>query len=73
MAPSKEDRDKRLDELADAVGAWAERRRKELNDQLGFCKRLLRGRTGAAGLANTVTQQATVLLVDEIDQFLTGG
>lgn len=70
--PSQEARDGRLDELSGAVKAWATRRRKQLNDQVSFGKRLLRGRTGADRLNNTTVKQASALLVDEIDQFLAG-
>lgn len=70
--PSKKARDGRLDELSGAVKAWATRRRKQLNDQVAFGKRLLRGRTGGDRLNNTTVTEASNLLVDEIDQFLTG-
>lgn len=70
--PSKEERNRRLDQLSGAVKSWAKRRRRQINDQVGFSKRLLRGRTGADRLNNTTVQQASDLLVDEIDQFLTG-
>ena len=66
--PSKEARDRRLDELSSAVTVWATRRRKALKDQIDFSKRLLRGR----GFKKTTTEKATSLLVDELDQFLTG-
>ena len=70
--PSKEDRDGRLDDLSIAVKAWASRRRKQLNEQVAFGKRLLRERTGGDRLNGTVTTNASAMLVDEIDQFLTG-
>lgn len=70
--PSKKARDARLDELSGAVKAWATRRRKQLNDQVAFGKRLLRGRGQGDRLNNTTVQQATSLLVDELDQFLIG-
>ena len=70
--PSTEDRNKRLDQLSTAVTAWATERRKQLNDQASFGKRLLKGRTGAERLNNVTVQKASDLLVDELDQFLTG-
>jgi hypothetical protein len=70
--PSKKDRDARLDELSAAVKAWAKQRRRDLNNQVGFAKRLLRGRGAGDRLNNTTVQQASDLLVDELDQFLTG-
>jgi len=54
------------------VTAWATERRKQLNDQASFGKRLLKGRTGAERLNNVTVQKASDLLVDELDQFLTG-
>lgn len=70
--PSAEDRNKRLDKLSKAVDAWATQRRKQLNDQVSFGKRLLKGRTGAERLNNVTVKRASDLLVDELDQFLTG-
>ena len=70
--PSEKDRNQRLDELSSAVSAWAERRRTQLNNQVSFGKRLLKGRTGAERLNSVSVQRASDLLVDELDQFLTG-
>lgn len=67
------ERNARLDELAAATKAWASKRRTYLKNQVAFAKGLLKGRTGAERLNNTSVKRATDLLVDEIDQFLTGG
>lgn len=68
----KEARDARLDELATATTEWAAKKRKRLTDQVAFSKALLRGRTGAERLNNAVVTSATDLLVDELNDFLTG-
>ena len=70
--PSRSARDSRLDELSSAVSLWATRRKKVLNDQTAFCKRLLNGRLGASRVSGSLNSTADNLLVDEIDQFLTG-
>jgi hypothetical protein len=69
---SKEERDARLDELADATRKWAENRREELNAQVALGKRILKGRTGSERLADAPVQSVSDLTVDEINQFLTG-
>lgn len=66
------ERNARLDELVDATKAWSKKRQKELNDQVSFAKRVLRGRTGSERLNNETVTKASDLLVDEIDTFLTG-
>jgi hypothetical protein len=68
----KEARDQRLDDLATATTEWATKKRKRLQDQAAFAKALLKGRTGAERLNNSVVTSATDLLVDEINDFLTG-
>jgi hypothetical protein len=69
---SKEERDARLDELATATTEWATKRRNQLQAQVAFSKALLKGRTGAERLNNKSVETASNLLVDEIEQFLTG-
>lgn len=70
--PDKEARDARLDELATATTEWATKKRKQLKEQVAFSKALLKGRTGAERLNNAVVTSATDLLVDELNDFLTG-
>ena len=65
-------RDQRLDDLATATSEWATKRRKQLEAQVSFSKALLKGRTGAERLNNAVVTSATDLLVDEVNDFLTG-
>jgi len=69
---SKEARDARLDALAQAVGDWATARRKALNTQVAFGRRLLRGRTGSERLAQESVESASALTVDKINEFLVG-
>lgn len=70
---SKTDRDSRLDDLKEAVTNWRTKKRRQLEDQLELAERVLKGRKGSQGLNNTSVQQASSLLVDEIEEFLTGG
>ncbi len=72
MATDQEARNQRLDELQTAVEQWAEKKTKQLNDQVAFSKALLKGRTGSERLNNAVVTSATNLLVDELNDFLTG-
>jgi hypothetical protein len=71
-ATSKNARDQRLDELSSAVSLWATRRREALSNQISLCKRLLNGRLGASRVSGSLNHTADNLLVDEIDEFLTG-
>ena len=68
-----EDRNARLDELESAIKEWAAKRRKQLNEQVAFSRRLLRGRTGSERLARASVESASSLTVNEIKKFLTGG
>lgn len=69
---TQEERNARLDALGSAVTAWATQRRQRLENESASLKKLLKGRTGSERLNNTTVTTATDLLVDEIDQFLTG-
>ena len=69
---SKEERDARLDALASAATAWASEERTRLQKQVASSKRLLKGRTGAERLNNASVVTANDLLIEEIDQYLTG-
>lgn len=72
MAASIEDRNARLDALGTAIKEWATARRKYLNGQVSFSKRLLKGRTGSERLNQASIESATALTVDQINDFLTG-
>lgn len=69
---TQEERNARLDALGAAVTAWAKARRKQLNQQVSFSKRLLKGRTGSERLAQASIESASQLTVDQINDFLTG-
>jgi len=69
---SKAERDARLDALEAAVTDWAAERRKQLNAQVDFSKKLLQGRTGSDRLATASVESASELTVDAISDFLTG-
>ena len=70
---SKSQRDAKLDDLEVAVKEWRDRKKERLETQVTLAKRVLLGRTGAERLNNETVVQATDLLVDEIEEFLTGG
>jgi hypothetical protein len=63
-------RQARLDDLAKAVAAFAEKRRDELNQRVATAKKILKGRTGADRLAQTAAQGTQGLVVREINDFL---
>ena len=67
---SKAERDARLDALNEATKMYAKTTRERLNNQVAFAKRVLKGRTGSERLNNESVNQASALVVDEIDQFL---
>lgn len=67
---SKAERDARLNALLVATKTYASKRREQLNNQLAFAKRILKGRTGSERLNNENVAQATELVVDEIDEFV---
>lgn len=69
---SSEERNKRLDNLAQATKDWAKSQRKYLQTQSSLAKRILKGRTGSERLAQTSVNTIGDLTVDEINQFLTG-
>jgi RNase P subunit RPR2 len=69
---SQKDRNARLDKLLEATNSWADSEEKRLKRDVVLMKRIMRGRTGSERLNNVSVQTATVLVVDEISQFLTG-
>ena len=69
---TKEERDARLDKLAEAAKQWADAERKRLKSQVAFGKALLKSRTGQDRLANTSVSAVSDLAVDQINQFLIG-
>ena len=69
---SQEERNARLDKLKTAVNAWADKEEERLNAEAALLKKILKGRTGSERLNNASVESASDLLVDELDQFLTG-
>lgn len=65
-------RNARLDQLEQAVKQYAAAQRKQLTHRVDTCKRILRGRTGSDRLAQASVQQASGLVVTQINEFLTG-
>ena len=69
---SKTERNQVLDELVTATEQWRDHRKRRLTEQVDLAKRILKGRTGSQRLQNEMVQQASSLLVDEVEAFLTG-
>lgn len=65
-------RNARLDALKKATQEWADQQKKRLKDQVALSKRILKGRTGSERLAQSSVQAVSDLVVDQINQFLTG-
>lgn len=69
---SLEERNARLDKLQSAVDAWAEKETKRLTAEAALLKKVLKGRTGSERLNDSTVQSASTLLVEELNDFLTG-
>ena len=69
---SIDERNARLEVLKVATEAWASKKKKHLEDQVTFSKKVLRGRTGAERLASAPVSIAKELVQDSINVFLTG-
>lgn len=67
-----ERRDALLDELQSATNDWADAEEQKTQKTIDFMKSVLRGRTGSERLARSNTTEARVLVIDDIDSFLTG-
>lgn len=67
------ERDKRLDALKAAADAWFLRRTEEIQARVALAKRLLKGRTGSERLAASNTSAAKDAVINELNDFLTGG
>jgi hypothetical protein len=70
---TKEERDARIDALVEATNAWADKRKGELEKEATLLKRIQRGRSGSSRLSSKMTTTAAAQMIDEIDDFLTGG
>lgn len=69
---SKEERDKRLDELEKAVKEYGKKKKEALEADVKFMKSVISSRTGAGKVANQGVADSSKLLVDSISQFLEG-
>lgn len=69
---TKAERDARLGQLQADVKKWAKKETERLEYQVALGKRILKGRTGSERLAASQVTAVTSLVVDEVNQFLTG-
>lgn len=67
-----DERNKRLDALAEAARTWSDKRTTEYKDKVAAAKKILKGRTGSERLSTATSEAAQAYLVDEIDTFLLG-
>lgn len=65
-------RDKRLDELEQAVKKYGTEKKKVLQADIAFMKSVINSRTGAGKLAVQGVDDSKKLLADTISQFLEG-
>lgn len=65
-------RNRILDELKDALEEWHEAETKRIDDEVTFVKSVLRGRTGSERLARSNTEEARILVINDIGSFLAG-
>ena len=65
-------RNQLLDELKTALDEWHDKEIKRIDDEVTFVKSVLRGRTGSERLTRSNTEQARVLVINDITSFLTG-
>ncbi len=61
-----------LDQLKAAVDDWHEAESKRITDEAEFVKSVMRGRTGSERANRSNTAAARVLVIDDIQSFLTG-
>jgi len=66
------ERNARLDVLVSNVKAYADAQRKNLKHRVDINKRILQGRTGSERLAQAAVTASSELVVDQIEDFLTG-
>jgi len=66
----KVERDKRLDELEQAVTKYGNAKLAQLNADVDFMKSVIKSRTGAGKLSNQGVTDSKKLLADSIGQFL---
>ena len=65
-------RNARLQALQTAATQWATQQTQVLNNQVTTLQNILQGRTGSDSLANASVTATSAVVVDSIDDFLTG-
>ncbi len=65
-------RDERLVTLRDAVDRWADAEERRLQEEKTFLQSVFNGRTNGGQLSRYITEEASSLLEDEVNSFLTG-
>ena len=76
MTTTQSDTERRnqiLDELKTATDEWFAAEEKRITDEVTFVKSVLRGRTGSERLNRSNTTEARILILDDIQSFLSGG
>ena len=68
----RQKRDQLLDDLKSAVDDWSQSEQDKINKEVTFVKSVLRGRTGSERLQRSNTTEARVLVIDDINSFLSG-
>lgn len=69
---SKEERNKRLDALLEASDNWTNKQIKYLEDKVTMTKLILKKRTGSERLNTVASNLAKEVVIESLDQFLTG-
>lgn len=64
-------RDDRLVALRDAVDRWADAEERRLQEEKTFLQSVFNGRTNGGQLSQYITEEASSLLQDEVNAFLT--
>lgn len=68
--PTKDERDKNLDALKDAVKEWSDKETERLENEVKFMRSVLKGRTGSEQAGTKNLDQVSKLLQAEIDDFI---
>lgn len=65
-------RDALLDELSAALEVWHTAEVAAINKEAAFVKSVVKGRGGATALSTANTTRARILVIDDLESFLTG-
>jgi hypothetical protein len=72
MTTSIEARNALLDDLKEAADEYFDAERQRIEDELAFLKSVLRGRTGSERVSRSNTEEARVLVINDVETFLAG-